>query len=109
MPQYTDVTLPYAVLGVGSVWVDSRSTFTATSLGKESDPSSDRQQHFHDQLLRLREYIGSNRLPIFVRWPGVGSKRMDKGCIGHAVTAGFLTPPTDAAEGYVTHVEIAGI
>jgi len=108
MPDYTPVDLPYAVLGPGKVWVESRSTFRAGSLGKDSDPASDRQKHFHDQLLRLSGHLGKRRLPVFVHWPDAGRLRMDKGCIGHAVTAGFLKPVTDAPCGYVTHVEISG-
>jgi hypothetical protein len=108
MPEYTPINLPYAVLGPGRVWVDSRSTFRAQSLGKYSDPGSDRQAHFHTQLLRLSNHLGSLRLPVFVNWPGAGCLRMDKGCIGHAVAAGFLRQPEDSAAGYITHVEIAG-
>jgi hypothetical protein len=107
MPNYTPVELDYVVLGPGSVWVDSRSTFRAESLAKNSDPESERQAHFAQQLMRLSDHLGSRRIPIFINWPVVGRKRMDKGCIGHAIAAEFLLPLSDSEEGYVTHIEIA--
>ncbi|HYD38596.1 MAG TPA: hypothetical protein VEA60_13350 [Allosphingosinicella sp.] len=108
MPDYTFTDLPYAILGPGKVWVDSRSTFRADSLLKNTNPDSERQGHFHMQLLRLSNHLGTRRLPVFVNWPGAGRLRMDKGCIGHAVAAGFLNLPEDGPAGYITHVEIAG-
>lgn len=106
MPTYQDVELQYASLGPGKVWVDSRDAFRTASLGKTSAPDTDRQAHFEAQLERLAQHLGTRTVPVFVRWPQVGRKRMDKGCIGHACASGFVEELLEDAEGYVSHVRV---
>ncbi|WP_139093218.1 hypothetical protein [Pararhizobium polonicum] len=74
------------------VFVQSKDAIT-TPLGKQSSPPDrDRQSHFEQQLCRIAAYLHASELPIFIRWRGGILTRMDKGCIGHAEAAGFLTP-----------------
>ena len=106
MPAYQNIDLQYAPLGPGKVWVDSRDSFRPNSLGKTTAPDTDRQQHFHAQLARLAEHLGSRTVPVFIHWPQAGRKRMDKGCIGHAVASGYIAELITDADGYVSHVRV---
>ncbi|WP_307088384.1 hypothetical protein [Sphingomonas faeni] len=66
---------------------------------------SRRQDHFEAELLRLRDATGSDILSIFVSF-NEERRRMDKGCIGHAVARGFLDQVCDGPDGTVASVSI---
>lgn len=104
---WVDVDLehrPYE--GPSDVFAKSRRAFSAESLGKQSPAvNQHRQQYFHAELRRLAAALGSTDLPVFVRLRGE-RLRMDKGCVGHAVAAGVLEPPTNNAQGFVEYVRL---
>ena len=106
MPAYESIDLQYAPLGPGTDWVDSRDPFRPESLRKLSAPDTVRQYHFHAQLERLADYLGSRTLPVFIEWPQVGRKRMDKGCIGHAFAHGYIEELVTDEDGFVSHVRV---
>jgi len=107
MPTYTRVGIDYAPMDATKLFVKDSSTFSASSLGKLTDPKSSRLHHFKRELLRLSAAIGSPRIPVFIQWPNAGRLRMDKGCVGQALASGFLLDLTNGDGGYVSHVEIA--
>lgn len=96
--------VPYG--GSSQTFAKSAEAFTAGSIAKNTGPISARQQHFEQQLRQLSELIGSPRLPVFIQFAD-GRRRMDKGCIGHAIASGFLRPATDTSRGFVEWVELA--
>ena len=98
MPTYQSIDLQYASLGPGMVWVDSRDPFRPGSLGKVTAPDTDRQH--------LAQHLGTRTVPVFIRWPQVGRKRMDKGCVGHALASGYIEELITDADGYVSHVRV---
>ncbi len=105
MPTWTLIPLDYDRWTKGSqVFVQATDEFTASSLSK-STPASDtgRQQHFQELLTRIAWHLGSETIPVFIDFNG-DRRRMDKGCVGHAVAGGFLLPPADSAQGYVSTV-----
>lgn len=107
MPEWTAVPLDYEpVNGQSDAFVKSASPIDAETLGKTtSAPATARQARFHDYLKRISWHLGSRSLPIFIEFNGE-RRRMDKGCIGHAVAAGVLKPPVNGADG-ISHVELA--
>ncbi|WP_417322000.1 hypothetical protein [Erythrobacter aureus] len=108
MADYQKTDLPYAPLGQYKVWVESRNHFDASDLKKDTAADSDRQAQFISELKRLADHLGTATLPVFVQWPNVGRRRMDKGCVGHAVASGALEPPQNSAKGFVEHVALNG-
>lgn len=105
MPAWTPVALDYEPWPKGSqIFVGSTDTFSASSLAKAT-PAGDtgRQQHFQELVERIAWHLGSDTVPVFIDFNG-DRRRMDKGCIGHAVAGGFLMAPVDGNEGYVTTV-----
>lgn len=107
MPTWTDVEIAYEPYGRGTeTFVSSRDGFPASGLRKSS-PATDsaRQDHFTRTLGRLADHLGTNTLPIFVRFIGE-CRRMDRGCVGHAVAAGLIEPPIDGAGGMVEWVTL---
>ena len=110
MPVFTRVNIDYEPYGGesdvfakgNSSLRDLRPPFKKSTVPKDLT----RQQHF-ERLLELLSLETGRRVPTFVEWNGSVRNRMDKGCIGHAVAAGFLLPPENSADGYVTHIEIA--
>jgi hypothetical protein len=107
MPEWTIVPLDYEpVSGQSDVFVKATSPIDAASLGKTTPaPTTARQADFHEYLKRISWHLGSRSIPIFLDFNG-DRRRMDKGCIGHAVAAGVLKAPINGREG-VSHVELA--
>jgi hypothetical protein len=107
MPTWTPIPLDYEPWPKGSqVFVRAIDTFSAASLAKSTPASdTDRQQHFQELLKRIAWHLGSDTLPVFIDFNG-DRRRMDKGCMGHAVASGFLMAPADASEGYVSAVAL---
>jgi hypothetical protein len=94
--------------GKSDVFVRSSEPFTG-DMGKVT-PAADqeRQVFFEDQLRRIAWHLGSDTIPVFLDFNG-DKRRMDKGCVGHAVASGLLAPPTNGPGGFVTHVQLAGV
>lgn len=107
MPTWTPLDLEYRAYGKGSEpFALSRDGFSAGDLGKRAlAPDSARQSHFEAELLRIGDAIGGDELPVFVGFCGE-RRRMDKGCVGHAVARGFIEPPADGPGGIVTSVTL---
>lgn len=107
MPTWTDVGIRYEPYGQGTeTFVSSRDGFPASGLRKSSSAKdSARQDHFMRTLCRLAEDTGSDTIPVFVRF-GAERRRMDRGCVGHAVAAGLIEPPVDGAGGIVEWVKL---
>lgn len=107
MPIWTDVAFDYRPFGGRSEpFAKSRQGFSAATLGKDAMANdSRRQDHFEAELLRLRAVTGSEILPVFVSFNGE-RRRMDKGCVGHAVARGFLERPSDGPDGTVASVAL---
>ncbi len=108
MAKYTKVDLPYAPLGPYKVWVLSRDHFKAGDFKKNTDPDSKRQKQFIAEVKRLSDHLGTADVPVFVHWPNAGRLRMDKGCIGHAISAGAINEPENSSDGFVERIELAG-
>ncbi len=106
MPTWMDLDIDYEPYGRGTeTFVSSREGFSAAGLGKTSRADSSRQDHFIRTLGRIAEHLGTKTLPVFVRF-GSERRRMDRGCIGHAVAAGIIEPPVDGAAGIVEWVTL---
>lgn len=106
MPTWTDVGIEYEPYGCGTeTFVRSREGFPAAGLRKSSPADSARQDHYMRTLRRIAEHLGTNTLPIFVRFGGE-RRRMDRGCVGHAVAAGLIEQPADGAGGVVEWVTL---
>lgn len=106
MPSYQYVGANYEPVGVYRVWSKGSKTYAANERSKTSNPNSDRQAQFEQELTILAQQLGTRRLPVYVSWQNAFGKRMDWGCIGHAVASGFLQPLEDCEQGYVSHVVI---
>lgn len=107
MVNWTEVPLDYEPLaGSNDVFVTSTSVFQADSLGKITPARGrERQAHFERQLRHIAWHLGSRTVPVFLSFNGE-RRRMDKGCVGLAVTAGVLESPIDGPEGFLTHVTL---
>jgi hypothetical protein len=93
--------------GASDVFVKAINTFSANSLAKKTlARDRNRQAHFEGQLRQVAWHLGTKTVPVFLNFNGV-QLRMDKGCVGHAVAAGFLLAPVDGPDGYVTQVELS--
>lgn len=105
MPTWTQLDLDYRPFGGGSEpFARSRDGFSAGDLGKRAlAGGSGRQAHFEEELLRIAAAVGGDVLPVFVRFRGE-RRRMDKGCVGHAVARGFIEAPVDGPAGIVDSV-----
>ena len=106
-PAWVEVDLVYELYGEGTeTFVSSSTPFAASSLGKDSPADSARQAHFIRQLDRLSKTLGTLDVPVFVSWAGE-RRRMDKGCVGHAVVSGEIDAPSDdGAAGWVKSVRL---
>jgi hypothetical protein len=93
--------------GKSNVFVQSAEPFTS-DLGKIT-PAADqqRQAFFEDQLRRIAWHLGADTIPVFLDFNG-HKRRMDKGCVGHAIASNFLEPVGNGPDGYVTHVALKG-
>jgi hypothetical protein len=107
MPHWTPVPLVYEKYEKGTeTFVTSDTTFDARSLGKATAAKdSERQEHFLRVLRNIAWHLGTEHVPVFVRFNGE-KRRMDKGCIGHAVAAGVIEAPKNGLEGYVVSVTL---
>lgn len=107
MPTWITIPLDYQRWTGGTdVFVKAEAPFDALSLGKIT-PAQDksRQAFFQEHLKRISCHLGSNTIPVFIDFNG-DRRRMDKGCIGHAVAAGFLEAPENGREGYLASVNL---
>lgn len=107
MPEWVSVPLDFEPrpAGKSDVFVRATEPFTA-EMGKASGAADqERQAFFQDQLRRIAWHLGDDTVPVFLDFNG-DKRRMDKGCVGHAVAANFLEPPTNGPDGYVTHVTL---
>lgn len=107
MPDWTPVPLVYESYGVGAeTFVASASVFDARSLGKTTATAEGpRQEHFLRQLENIAWHLGTWEVPVFLDFNG-DRRRMDKGCIGHAVAAGAIDIPINGPDGYVVSVTL---
>ena len=105
MPEYTRVDLDFETFSDGNqVFVPQEKGFSEDKMPvKSAAIGSVRQQHFYAQLRRLSDHLGTTELPVFVRWRNA-KNRMDKGCVGHAISADVLERPCNGRGGIVTHV-----
>lgn len=108
MPEWTLVPLDYERWsgGTSDVFAGSTTPFTADLLKTTPASSRARQAHFEETVRRLAWHLGSSTIPVFVDFNG-NRRRMDKGCVGHAVASGFLKRPVNGPADYVTHVELS--
>ena len=108
MPLWTPLPLDYDKYAKGTeTYVTSETVFEANSLSKIT-PAKDteRQQHFVRLLKSIAWHLGSRNVPVFLSFNG-DKRRMDKGCIGHAVAAGVLEAPKNGPEGYIVSVTLS--
>ncbi|MFC4594097.1 hypothetical protein [Sphingobium tyrosinilyticum] len=107
MHEWMAVPMDYEPLsGHSDVFVKAASPIDADSIGKTTPaPTTARQAYFHDYLKRISWHLGTQSIPVFLDFNGE-RRRMDKGCIGHAVAAGVLKPPINGSDG-ISHVELA--
>ncbi len=107
MPDWTPIPLDYEKYGNGTeTFVTSETVFEASSLGKTGAATdTERQDHFLNQLRNVAWHLGTDKVPIFLSFNGE-KRRMDKGCVGHAVAAGAIEPPVDGPDGYVRSVTL---
>jgi hypothetical protein len=105
MPDWTPIPLDYEKFGRGTeTFVTSETVFDAGSLGKTGAATdTERQDHFVNQLRNIAWHLGSDTVPMFLSFNGE-RRRMDKGCVGHAVAAGAIEPPSNGPDGYVVSV-----
>lgn len=107
MPSWTAVPLDYEPwTGKSDVFARSAAPFD-DSFGKLT-PAKDaaRQAFFHDHLRRIAWHLGSPTIPVFIDFNGE-KRRMDKGCVGHAIAAGVLLRPSNDADGFVAEVQLS--
>ncbi len=107
MPDWTPVPLDYEGYGKGTeTFVASESVLDANSLGKTTAATdAPRQQHFLRQLGNIAWHLGTREVPVFLNFNG-DKRRMDKGCIGHAVAAGAIEAPKNGPDGHVVSVTL---
>ena len=108
MPVWTFLPLDYDKYAKGTeTFVASMSAIDANTLGKTT-PAKDaeRQEHFVRLLENIAWHLGSANIPVFLSFNG-DRRRMDKGCIGHAVAAGILEAPKNGPEGSIVSVTLA--
>ncbi|MFQ3451760.1 hypothetical protein PMN64_00325 [Bradyrhizobium sp. UFLA01-814] len=106
MATWTFIPLDYVRQEGSDVFVTSTSPFSVESLGKTSPAeNSERQAYFEGLLRSIAWHLGSEHVPVFLNFNGE-NRRMDKGCVGHAVAAGVLQPPRNGPDGYVASVTL---
>lgn len=107
MPTWHDLPLNYEPWeGQSDTFSRSSSGFSAATLAKGRLAMTGRQAHFEAQAEAIAWHMGTNTIPVFIAFSGE-RRRMDKGCVGHAVESGFLAPPADGATGILEHVTLA--
>jgi hypothetical protein len=107
MPDWTPVPLDYEKYGNGAeTFVASETVFDAGSLGKTTAATdAARQEHFLQQLRNVAWHLGTEHVPLFLSFNGE-KRRMDKGCVGHAVAAGAIEAPKNGPDGHVVSVTL---
>jgi hypothetical protein len=107
MPDWTPLQLDFEKYRKGAeTFVTSETVFDASSLGKSTAAKdTERQEHFLRLLEKIAWHLGTNHVPVFLSFNGE-KRRMDKGCIGHAVAAGVIEAPTNGPEGHVVTVTL---
>jgi hypothetical protein len=107
MPEWVFVPLEFEPRpeGKSDVFVKSSEPFPAELGQTVPAKDSERQAFFEDQLRRIAWHLGDDIVPVFLDFNG-DRRRMDKGCVGHAVASGAIEPPANGADGYVTHVKL---
>jgi hypothetical protein len=108
MPVWTPLPLEYDKYAKGTeTFVASTTVIDANSLGKSTAAGdTERQEHFVRLLKSIAWHLGSDNVPVFLSFNG-DERRMDKGCIGHAVAAGVLDAPKNGPEGYMVSVTLS--
>ena len=107
MASYTKINVPYHNYMDGSpVFVSDREGFSEDFGKLTAAKDRYRQDYFHSELDKLCHHYGSQVLPVFIQWSTGEQKRMDKGCIGHALAAGKIERVKCDQTGMVTHVEV---
>jgi hypothetical protein len=107
MPDWTLVPLDYEKYGEGTeTFVASETIFDASSLGKAGAATdAKRQAHFLRQLRNIAWHLGTEHVPLFLSFNGE-KRRMDKGCVGHAVAAGAIDALKNGPDGHVVSVTL---
>jgi hypothetical protein len=107
MPDWTPTPLDYEKYGKGTeTFVTSETVFEASSLGKTGAATdTKRQDHFLYQLRKIAWHLCTDIVPVFLSFNGE-KRRMDKGCVGHAVAAGAIEPLSNGPDGYVVSVTL---
>lgn len=109
MPDWVPIPLDYEPWSSGDSDV-----FTAAAdpivapLPIRASVSSARQRHFEDQLRRIAWLIGEDTIPIHLDFNGT-RRRMDTGCLGHALANGVIAPPENGPTGYVERIVLSGL
>jgi hypothetical protein len=108
MPVWTLLPLDYDKYAKGTeTFVASTTEIDASTLGKTTPArDAERQEHFVRLLKNIAWHLGSANIPVFLSFNG-DRRRMDKGCIGHAVAAGILEAPQNGPEGFIVSVTLA--
>src|ERR1700722_12801270 len=107
MPDYICVDAEIRDYPRDSFLRSDRKGFSAASLGKNTPAATRaRQQLFQSQLIEISRTLRTASIPVFLNIQG-RLCRLDKGCIGHAVAAGFLLGPANGHEGVVEVVTLA--
>lgn len=106
MPNWTPIPLDYVSWPNGTdVFVSATTTFEASFGKMTAARDKGRQAFFEDYVGRIAWHLGTNTIPVFIDFNG-NRRRMDKGCVGHAIAAGVLAPPTNGPNGYVAEVTL---
>jgi len=107
MIDWTPVPFDYIKREEGSeVFVISQAPINATEIGKVTAARDKDRQAFFEELLRnIAWHLGTEHVPVYLSFNGE-KRRMDKGCIGHAVAAGVLEAPQNGPEGFLVNVTI---
>lgn len=107
MPDWTPVPLDYEKYGKGTeTFVASETVFDESSFGKMTAATDAvRQEHFLRQLRNVAWHLGTENVPLFLSFNGE-KRRMDKGCVGHAIAAGAIEAPKNGPDGHVVSVTL---
>ncbi|MBX9663319.1 hypothetical protein [Novosphingobium sp.] len=86
----------------------TKTPFSAEEVRQEGvADGSERQAHFERQLKQISEVMPDGRIPVFSRWQDGVKRRVDLGCVGHALARNVILPPEDDRFlKYVTHIQL---
>ncbi len=74
---------------------------------KDTSSATPRQRAFESVLTKIAQALGSNRIPFRFRMPNGDERKLDEGCVGHAIANQFLTKPSNLAN--IEYVELAAV